>query len=170
MFRDFTNYEIFEDGRIWSKKKKKFLKSYTTRDGYQMVGLVDNEGKRHTERLHRVVFCAVNGLWEFPEGMQINHLDENKTNNHITNLELVTPKENCNFGTRNTRIAETMTNSPKISKRVGAFKDGELQMVFPSTNEAGRQGFNQGNVCRCCRGEQKTYKGFTWRYLEGEEN
>lgn len=164
MFRNYTNYEIFEDGRIWSKYYNKFLKPQTTQGGYQRVGLVDNEGKLHHQLVHRVIWIAVNNC-EIPEGMELNHLDEDKTNNHISNLELVTPKENINFGTRNARVAKT------LSKRVGAYKDGELVMIFPSTAEAHRNGYNQGNVCSCCRNcymreGNNEYKGFNWKYLD----
>lgn len=170
MYKDFSNYEVYEDGHIWSKKRKKFLKPSTTRDGYQTVNLYDNEGKLHFERLHKVIYFAVNGLWEYPNGMQINHKDEEKTNNHISNLELVTPKQNINWGTRNARASKTNTNHPDKSKRVGAYdKNGELVMVFPSTAEAGRQGFNQGNVAACCRGKLKHHNGFSWRYLDDDE-
>lgn len=40
--------------------------------------------------------------------MQINHKDENKANNCIGNLELMTNKENCSYGTRNARISKSM--------------------------------------------------------------
>lgn len=43
-----------------------------------------------------------------PEGMQINHKDENKANNCIDNLELMTNKENSSYGTRNARISKSM--------------------------------------------------------------
>lgn len=171
MFRDYKNYDVLEDGHIWSKKHKKFLKPINRKNGYQQVNLVDNEGKRHQEYVHRVVFCAVNGLWEIPKEMQINHKSEEKQMNAIWNLELVSAKENCNFGTRNERIAKAQTNRQDQSKRVGAFKDDVLVMVFPSTAEAGRQGYNHGNVAACCRncyireGNNK-YKGFEWRYLD----
>lgn len=166
MYKNFTNYDVCEDGRIWSKKRKKWLKPYTTRKGYQQVDLIDNEGKRHGEKLHKVVFFAVNGLWEIPQCMQINHIDEVKTNCQIANLELVSAKQNCNHGTRNKRIAKALTNHPNRSKRVAAYKNGELIIVYESTNEARRQGFNQGNVAACCRGERKTHKGYTWKYLD----
>lgn len=42
-----------------------------------------------------------------PKGLQINHKDENKENNCIENLELMTNKENCNYGSRNARISRT---------------------------------------------------------------
>ena len=174
MYKNFSKYEIYEDGRIWSKVKNKFLKPSKQKNGYIKVNLIDNEGKKHTERLHKVTFFAVNGLWEYPEGMQINHKDENKENNHINNLELVTAKENINFGTRNERHAKAMKGKIPAAnppKRVGVFNaDDELVMVFDSTREAGRNGYNQGAVWACCRncymseGNNK-YKGLIWRYI-----
>lgn len=171
MFKNFSNYEIFEDGRIWSKKSKKFLKPHTRPDGYQQVGLTDNNGKRHVERLHKVVYFAVNGLWEYPEGMQINHKNESKASNQIANLELVSAKQNINHGTRTERAAKALTNHLEMSKRVGAFKDGVLQMVFPSTMEAERLGFKHSAVSKCCNGKfnregNNFYKGFEWKFLD----
>ena len=161
MYKNFSNYEILEDGRIWSKVRKKFLKPYLTKpNGYQMVCLYDNNGKKHFETLHKVVFCAVNGVWEFPEGYELDLIDENKMNNHISNLRLCTHQENCNFGTRNERVAKV------LSKRVGAFKNNELVMCFPSTMEAQRNGFKQSNICNCCNGKLPHYKGYEWRYLD----
>ena len=178
MFRDYTNYEIYSDGRIYSYWTNKFLKPRTNKNGYQQVFMYDNEGKRKLYYIHRVVWEAVTGS-PIPSNMQINHIDERKDNNARSNLELVSPKENCNFGTRNNRIgksnskslknnkklSKSLTNNPKLSKPVGAFKNGELVLSLPSINEAARQGFNQGNVAACCRGERKTHKGFEWRYL-----
>ena len=159
MFRDYTKYEIYDDGRIYSYKSNKFLKPITDKGGYQVVMLYDNEGKGKMYKLHRVVFEAVTGS-PIPDGMQINHRNEIKTDNRFfENLELVTPKENCNYGSRNERVAK------KRSKQVGAFKDGELFITLKSTQEAQRQGFNSGHIVECCNGKRKTHKGFEWRYL-----
>ena len=158
MFRNYSKYEVFEDGRIYSYKKKKFLKPSKLPNGYQQVCLTDNDGKQKMFYLHRVVWEAVTGA-PIPKGYEINHISEVKTSNMISNLELVSHKENCNWGTRNNRI------SKEISKQVGAFKDGKLVMAFHSTNEAQRQGFHQGNVSECCNGKRKTHKGFQWRYI-----
>ena len=164
MFKDFTKYEIYDDGRIWSYKSNKFLKPSTRKDGYQQVNLFNNEGKKKTYLLHRVVWEAVTSS-PIPPGYEINHRSEVKTENMITNLELMSHKQNVNYGSGIERSHKALTNNPKISKAVGAFKDGKLVMTFPSINEAVRQGFNQGNVCACCRGKLKTHKGFTWRYI-----
>ena len=58
MFKNFTKYEVYEDGRIWSHKSNKFLKPITRKDGYQQVKLSDNEGKIKMYLVHRVVYEA----------------------------------------------------------------------------------------------------------------
>ena len=168
MYKDFTKYEVFDDGRIWSYSRKKFLKPKTEKNGYQRVCLSDNECKMKWYYLHRVVYEAVTGE-SIPEGMQCNHINEDKTDNRFCNINLLTPKENTNWGTRNSRaskaISKANTNNPKRSKMVGAFKNGNIVFTFPSTMEAGRNGFNSSAVSRCCNGKLPHYKGYTWKYL-----
>lgn len=168
-FRDYNNYEVFENGKIWSYKISKFLKPLTLQSGYQMVILTDNEGKKKSYYVHRVVYEAVTGE-PIPEGYEINHISEAKYENFFENLQLLTHKQNINYGTRNSRARKSLTNNPKTSKQVGAFKDGELVITFPSAREAERQGFNKGNVSACCRNcymreGNNLYKGYEWRYI-----
>lgn len=159
MFRNFNKYEVFENGQIWSYKTNKFLKPCTLPNGYQVVNLSDNEGKIKTYKLHRVVYEAVTGE-PIPNCLQVNHIDEDKTDNRFENLNLMSPKENTNWGTGIERCTKAR------SKQVGAYKDGELVLVFPSTREAGRNGgFNQSHIADCCNGKLKTHKGYTWQYI-----
>ena len=158
MFRNFTKYEVYEDGRIWSYSHKKFLKLETIKDGYQRVCLLNNEGKIKKYLVHRVVYEAVTGN-PIPEGLQVNHIDEDKTNNHITNLNLMTCKQNNNYGTRTERAAKAH------NKQVGAYRNGELVMTFQSTMEAKRNGFSQSGISECCNGKRKTHKGYEWKYI-----
>ena len=167
-FRDYDNYEVYEDGRIWSYWTNKFLNPKTLPNGYQQVHLTDNEGNTKWYYIHRVVFETFSGS-PIPKGYEINHRSEVKTENMISNLELVSPKENCNFGSRNSRIAKAMTNG-KLSKKVCAFKNNELVMTFPSVMEAGRQGFCQSAVSACCRNcylreGNNVFKGYEWKYI-----
>ena len=169
-FRDFDKYEVYPDGKIWSYSRKKFLKPFTRKDGYQLVTLNDNECKQKTYLLHRVIWESITGK-PIPEGMQVNHINEIKTDNRFfENLELVSPKENLNFGTRNARASKSLKNSKKLSKQLCAFKNGELIFTFPSTAEAHRNGFNSSAVSACCRNcfnrpGNNVYKGYTWKYL-----
>lgn len=158
MFKNFTKYEVYEDGRIWSYSRKKFLKPQTNHNGYQRVSLSDNEGKQKSYFVHRIVYEAVSGE-PIPENLQVNHISEDKTDCSFANLNILTPKENINYGTGIERRTKTQ------SKQVGAFKNGELIMVFPSTMEAGRNGFSHSHISYCCNGKRKTHKGYEWKYL-----
>ena len=81
--------------------------------------------------------------------------DDGSINKEKTTIEWVTAKENNNYGTRIERT----------SKKVLQFTlDGEFIREWPSTAEVGRNGFNEGHVAACCRGEEKSHKGFIFKY------
>ena len=162
-FRDYSNYEVFEDGRIYSYNTNRFMKPKTNNSGYQLVFLSNKEEKMKGYLVSRIVYETFSGS-PIPEGMQVNHINEDKTDNRFENLNLMTQKQNNNWGTRNIRVSKALING-KLSKAVGAYKDGELIFTFPSAKEGGRNGFNQGHISACCRGEEKTHRGFEWRYI-----
>lgn len=54
----------------------------------------------------------------------------------------------------------------KYPKTVGCYKNGVLVKTYFSTGETVKDGFKQPAVARCARGERKTYKGYTWKYIE----
>lgn len=129
--------------------------------GYLKVVLCKN-GKTKNFSVHRLVAEAF--LPNLLDEQEVNHIDENKQNNQVSNLEWCDRKYNINYGNRNQRVAEKNTNG-KCSKPLLQFsKTGELIKEWSSTMEAARNGFNQGAVAACCRGEKKSYKGYIWRY------
>ena len=171
-------YKVSNWGRILSLNyngtgKAKLMNPGTDTNGYFYVGLWKN-GKRKTCSVHRLVAQT---FLPNPENLpQVNHKDEDKTNNFVflnedgsvdkekSNLEWKSPKDNINHGTRNERVSKAMTNG-KLSKRVLQLSlSGELIREWPSTQECGRNGFNQGEVAKCCRGEAPHHKGFRWEY------
>ena len=152
-FRDYTKYEVFEDCKIWSYSHKKWLKPVANKYGYKIVCLSDNEGKQKTYLLHRVIYETFSGE-QIPNNLQCNHISEDKTYCSFSNINLLSPKQNINWGTGISRRAKTR------SKQVGAFKDGNLVLIFHSTREAGRNGFESSSVVKCCNGKLKTHKGF----------
>ena len=142
-------------------KKGRILKPMKDNNGYLKVRLCNGE-KSKTFNLHRLVAEA---FIDNPDNLpQVNHKDENKTNNVVTNLEWCDSRYNKNYGTRNKRISEKMTNG-KLSKPVLQYDlEGNLIREWKSTMECGRNGFNHGAVNACCLGKLKTYKGFIWEY------
>ena len=166
------NYQVSNLGRILSLNynhtgKPKLLKPSYNKQGYLQVQLSKNR-KRKTFRVNRLVAeTFIPNPNNLPE---VNHKDEDKTNNSVENLEWIWHKDNCNHGTRNERIAKTNSkvqkNNQKKSKPVLQFTlDGEFVREWPSTRECGRNGFDNSNVAKCCRGEKTHYKGFRWKYV-----
>lgn len=87
------NYYVTDDGRIWSERTQKYLSFQYDKNGYVKVQMRSTDGCSHRYSVHRLVlenFKPVEGM----ERLQVNHIDGNKTNNCLSNLEWVTCKEN----------------------------------------------------------------------------
>ena len=87
------NYYITDDGRIYSEKTHKFLSTQLDKDGYVKCRMISTDNKRHRYSVHRLLmenFCPREDM----VNLQVNHIDGNKQNNHIENLEWTTPSEN----------------------------------------------------------------------------
>ena len=132
--------------------------------GYLRV-ILCKDGKKYYQSVHRLVYEAFVG--EIPEGLEVNHMDEDKNNCAVWNLNLLTRKQNNDWGTRNERASKALTNHPAISKAVVAKNPITLKVVyeFPSTMEAERSGgYEHSRICACCNGKQKTHKGLIWQW------
>ena len=138
--------------------KGKILKYILVYGGYMVVRLSKN-GILKNYYVHRLVAQA---FLDNPDNLpQVNHKDENPLNNVVSNLEWVSAKYNCNYGTRNERVAE------KLSKTVLQYDlEGNFIKEWKSIMECGRNGYIFTSVSKCCLGKQKTHKGYIWKYKE----
>ena len=160
-------YQVSNFGKVRSidridasgkKRKGRYLKSCKDKDGYLYVCLSD--GNVTTRKIHKLVAESFIGVC--PTGYQVNHKDENKTNNRIENLEYVTAKQNINHGTAIKRRSEKRGYTVcQLSK------NGNVVAKYRSLREAATNtGVDFRNIRRCCNGEKyyKTAGGFIWRY------
>ncbi len=88
---NFDNYYIYEDGRIFSLNRKRFLKS-SDRYGYCFIRLYDNDKKQKDIFVHRLVYETFKG--PIQKGLQVDHINGIRNDNRLINLRLLTPKEN----------------------------------------------------------------------------
>lgn len=169
IFKDIEGYEgLYQISNLGNVKslnygrtgKEKILKPVKNKYGYLCVGLHKQE-KLKTFNIHRLVAKV---FIENPNNLpQVNHKDEDKTNNAVENLEFCTREYNLAYGTHNQRSAESRINHPKQSKQVLCVETGK---IYPSTRDVARQlGFSQGNISQCCNGKLKQAYGYTWKYV-----
>lgn len=159
-------YQVSNEGRVRSlnyhmqKGVERILLSSINTGGYLQVVIDDKP-----VRVHRLVAEAfISNPSNLP---YVNHKDEDKTNNNVDNLEWCTPEYNSNYGTRNKRMIDKLTNRKDLSKPIGQYtKQGILINKFPSIQEAERQlGFAHNNICKCLKHKIKTAYGYIWEYI-----
>lgn len=166
VFRDIDGYEglyqISNLGNVKSLKwgKERILKPIINTYGYEFVHLSINN-KSKCCLIHTLVAQA---FLPNPQGLnEINHKDENITNNCVDNLEYCTHTYNINYGTRNKRVAKKQINDPKKSKPILCI---ELNKIFPSAAEAKRLlNVNPTSIWKCCNGIYNKAGNYQWRYV-----
>lgn len=143
-------YEISNLGRV--RRNGKILKPLKD-SGYLRAHLSKN-GIAKKVLIHRLVaFAFIPNPNNYPE---INHKDEDKTNNTVENLEWCSREYNINYGTRNERVSKPVLQYDRL---------GNFIREWPSGLKAEEElGINNGNISSCCSGKVKTAGGFVWRF------
>lgn len=175
---EFPNYEVSNLGNVRSKDrvstrngnpaklKGQMLKQKCDR-GYMRVTFYSGNREQHQQySVHRLVASL---FIPNPENLPcINHRDENRSNNHVSNLEWCTYKYNSNYGTaieRRVKHQNWKSIADKQSIPVEQCdKQGNVIARWPSMLECERKtGFKSCSISLACSGFLKTYKGYVWR-------
>lgn len=159
----FPGYYIEEDGRVWSEKTHKYLTLQTTSLGYLYVNLRDADKKQRLKLIHRLVAEA---FIPNPENLkEVNHKDEDKTNNTVANLEWCTREYNINYGSRNRQT----------SRAIGMYDKNTEQLIrsFDSVSDAAKflnKYESRSTLSKCANGKLNSAFGYKWKYIDPGEN
>ena len=165
IWKDIPGYEgIYQAstlGRIKSTKRNIIMKQGVHRDGYYKIKL-SNHGKRKWHQAHRLI--ALTFIDNPNELKCVNHIDENKLNNNISNLEWCTTSYNNCYGTRLQRVANSNKNKRPI---VQYDLKGRLIAEYPSITEASRKTkATRSNISRSCNAKGIKPRKYIFRYKE----
>ena len=140
-------------------KKGKILNPVKDKDGYLKVSLSKNNIRKNyfVHRLVGKVFISNNKNLK-----QINHKDENKENNCVSNLEWCDNKYNQNYGTRKMRIAKSLSK-PIIQYDL---KGNYIKKWESATKAEENLNICRANIWKCCVGERNHAGGYKWQYIE----
>lgn len=127
--------------------------------GYMCINLKKN-GHVKTYNIHRLV--ALHFLPKIEGKDVVNHIDSDKSNNHVSNLEWCTQSENIQYAYDQGR------KTPPHEKRIAQYDmDGNLIRVWKSQAEVQRTlGIFQGNIYKVCSGKRNQAGGYKWKYAE----
>lgn len=151
---DFPDYDIYENGDIYSHKSNRYLKKYPTRDGYLANALFDKNNNKKWHTVHHWVALAFIKNPKPNKYFDVHHLDENRTNNHYTNLQWCDKPYNNKQGSHATPVIMCDKETHEPIK------------TFISIGEAEKEtGINHSNIVRQLKGRGKSAGGFFWKYL-----
>lgn len=157
--------QISNAGRVRSKLRGSWLvlKQQDDQKGYKRVSVTINRVK-HTYKVHRLVAQAfINNPDDLP---QVNHIDGNKHNNNVNNLEWCTNIDNCHHAIKHglwaTVFAAANAKSASIRKPVIAHK-GDKVLRFFSVVEA-QDYFNSRHISDVLKGKRNHVKGWSFEY------
>lgn len=149
-------YQISNLGRVKSLyKNTKILMPRLNNRGYQYVMLFKDKKYKHF-LVHRLV--AQTFIPNPDKLPQVNHIDENKENNCVSNLEWCTNIYNNLYRGKAKRVGI------KEGICVAQYNlKGELVKVWNSAHEAAREGYNASHIRECCLGQVQTHNNYMWR-------
>ena len=171
-----SSYQVSNKGRVKSLERQvpgklnsvrtiheRLLSDRDNGRGYRVLELYDGE-KRHFKKVHVLVAEAfIPNPLNKPE---VNHIDGDKTNNNLENLEWATTKENCTHRQAN-NLGNTEAARQAHMKSVEMYdlNTGDTIRTFESAAEAGLfMKCRKDSIGRVCRGERKSFKGYGWRF------
>lgn len=163
--KGYPGYKISDNGQVYSLKRNRLLKNTDNGDGYKTVTLRNGKETKHPF-VHRLVYETFVGA--IPKGYEVNHKDEDRGNNVLSNLELLTHWENVNYGSHNQRISQGLRKWRNARGRavLQYTTDGVLVRKWDSMAEAHENGFHKSGICDCCNGRKKLYKGYRWEHAK----
>lgn len=161
-WKDVTNYEnlymVSSYGRIKSLTSKRIL-SFSINRGYAYVKL-SKHGVMKSLKVHRLV--AISFIPNPNNLPDVNHIDENKLNNNLSNIEWCSKQYNSKYGTRNVRTRIAMRKNGRAILRYST--NGEFIKKYQCTKDIEYDGFDRRAVYRVCKGITRQYNNSVWRF------
>lgn len=158
----FENYTINEKGVVKIKHNNKKRKYCTTSNGYYCCKLSKN-GVKINCMIHRAVLSTFDTDGYFKDA-QVNHIDENKKNNNLNNLEWLSSKDNCSHGQWKEKMLKNRGGKSAMKPVLCYDLNNNFIKEYESTMATEKDGFNHQCVINCCKGKQKKHKNHKFYY------
>jgi len=177
---NFSKYEISNYGNLKNKDTQKILQP-SIKSGYLCTSLTDYNGNRKQFKIHRLV--ALNFIPNHENKETVNHINHNRLDNHINNLEWMTTREQNNHKRKCKKEIQELVSSRAVwrvdkdsNETIELYQTIRFasQWVFDNKLTSITE-FNNGNniktkICAVARGKRNTAFGYNWKYDDTNEN
>ena len=152
-------YEVSSDGDVFNVLKNPNIKLKQHIDNGYLSIMLRKDGKQKKHKVHRLVAIA------FIENKnnydQINHIDCNKQNNNLSNLEWCTQEQNTKH-----YLLANKDKIEKFSKKIiGINRYSNNTIILNSIRESSKYGFDRKSIRNCCNRIKDSHKGYKWSYV-----
>ena len=159
----FSKYIAQTDGRVYYDRGKKsyYLKYYIDRFGYCIMHLYDDDNKDCNQRVNRII--GMTFLEDFDPNLEVDHINKDRTNNHLSNLRMLTGTKNkqeahnkaVNMFDRNNdkvvlRSFESQIAAAEYLKTIEKFQNRQVKTM-------------RSNISNVIRGRRNTACGYIWK-------
>lgn len=147
---------VYRDGSVLLPRGRSYG---SDSNGYKIVA---HKGRYY--RVHRLVAeCFLPNPENKPE---VDHINCNKSDNRVENLRWATRTEQMNFKDQDVQERKAKKHSKPVLQ---CNLDGNVIKIWPSAKECHRNGYDSGNVTKCCKNKfnragNNVYRGYIWKY------
>lgn len=151
------------DGTLIDNRLQRKCPVYTNAQGYHII-VVSCEGKKKHRTVHRLVYECFHG--QAPPRHHIDHIDNNKTNNAVCNLQALTSADHNRKTYAANPLSRQKSGRTRGRKVVAIAPDG-TKTVYDSTGEAAKLcKLDQGTISKVANGMRPAHKGYQFKYVE----
>ena len=177
---DFSNYEISSYGNLRNKSSRKHISQRSLRGGYIRIYIKNDDNKRISLTIHRIV--AITFIPNLENKYTVNHINHNKLDNRVENLEWASTTEQNRHKRKISRDKQRLISSRKVW-RIDVDTNNRIQK-YDTIRDAAKwvfdnkltriKKFNNGNniktrICAVCRKKRNKSYGYKWEYDDGDD-
>jgi hypothetical protein len=153
-----TRYAVTKDGRVYDTKEERWLNLWPNNGGYLYCKI---QGKNVA--VHRAVYETY--VHKIERSIDVDHIDYNRQNNNLVNLQAITRSENLKRAVRDGRYK--VGGKHHLAKKVIRVDSDGIETVYPCVSDAARElGLHRGAIANAClKGIPYSSGGYYWKYV-----
>ncbi len=154
---NYSNYMVSKNGEIYSNHIKRLCRNTVLPNGYHKIKLKSDNNTYKDLYIHVIVAMTYLNYVPSDNKIVVNHIDTNKGNNSLDNLEIITQKENMNHSIK--------MNYDKIFRRPVYYIDDGKVIEYESAKDASKQtGIDNSSILKSCKSKYKKAGNIKWYY------